>query len=275
MTYFWSLNPRAFKAIFEKRKRVEIRITTDAEGFDYGSVADGDRVIFCCGRSFLSCTVGFVRGYPSVRELLLSEGTEYTLSSTDDLEQGVRSVLGFPGYSQGERENGAYAVGLSGSPELFKGLTADEFASLADDLRREQTGSKSPACASLHPWGMSYARYLVLVSGKRPTLPFSVSIPSNGSERAILNLSYISTENIPDVAISAVFDLSLHLCAAKNIFELVVLCRKDGAAADLLSSCGGEIVKHGAFCPIGSSAVVFGREVLCKAKSLVVGKVDL
>lgn len=51
-----------------------------------------------------------VKWYSSIEELLMVEGTRYTLSSTDNYEEGIKSINSLTGYSEGIKENGVYAI---------------------------------------------------------------------------------------------------------------------------------------------------------------------
>ncbi len=113
MTYTFDINPRAFFAIKDGRKRVEIRANTGLEGFDYGALVSGDVINFICAGDSMLCGVKDVNHYESVRALLEAEGTEHTLSSTNDIEQGIRSVHSFPGYDESIQKNGVFAIHIA------------------------------------------------------------------------------------------------------------------------------------------------------------------
>ena len=85
MTYDFSLNPRAFAAMLAGSKRVEIRVKTAAEPFDYACLAAGDTLRFQNFESGerLAVTLTAAVHYPDIEALLAAEGTEYTLSSTN------------------------------------------------------------------------------------------------------------------------------------------------------------------------------------------------
>lgn len=98
--YLLRLNDRAFSAINARKKRVEIRANTKTP-VDYASIAPGNYIVFynSAGRR-LACRTRRNTLYVSVRALLEAEGTEHTLSSTDDLEQGIRSIESIADYKQ-------------------------------------------------------------------------------------------------------------------------------------------------------------------------------
>ena len=87
MKYNFDINNRAFNAIKNKTKRVEIRTTKLGENhFDYGILKSGDEIEFkSYDGEIINCVVGDVNHYDSIEELLTLEGTRYTLSSTNDL----------------------------------------------------------------------------------------------------------------------------------------------------------------------------------------------
>ena len=82
MKYKFDINNRAFKAIKNKTKRVEIRVTKLGDNqFNYGVLKNNDIIEF---KSYddesINCLVGDVNHYDSIEELLILEGTRYTLS---------------------------------------------------------------------------------------------------------------------------------------------------------------------------------------------------
>ena len=112
MKYNFDINNRAFNAIKNKTKRVEIRATKLGDNhFDYGILKTGDVIEF---KSFdgdiMECLVKDVNHYDSVEELLTLEGTRYTLSSTNDFNEGVKSINSINGYSDAIKKNGVYAI---------------------------------------------------------------------------------------------------------------------------------------------------------------------
>lgn len=105
------INDRAFKAINDGTKRVEIRVSTTKEKKDYGVIKPNDIIVFSNSKNEkLECKVIENIWYKNERELLMVEGTKYTLSSTNDLEEGIKSINSFKNYTQGIKENGIYAI---------------------------------------------------------------------------------------------------------------------------------------------------------------------
>ena len=112
MEYNFDINNRAFKAIKERRKRVEIRATKVGNNhFDYGILKMNDIIHF---NSFdnekIDCIITDVNWYETIEELLTLEGTRYTLSSTDDFNEGVESINSLNGYREAIKNNGVYAI---------------------------------------------------------------------------------------------------------------------------------------------------------------------
>ena len=112
MKYNFDINNRAFKAIKNGTKRVEIRVTKLGDNhFDYGVLKKEDLIEFKSydGES-ITCRVQDVNHYDSIEELLTMEGTRYTLSSTNDFNEGVKSINSIDGYKDAMKVNGVYAI---------------------------------------------------------------------------------------------------------------------------------------------------------------------
>lgn len=112
MEYHLDINNRAFKAIKERKKRVEIRATKLGENhFDYSTLKENDIINFTsfAGEN-LKCIIRDVNWYKSIEELLTMEGTRYTLSSTDDYNEGIKSINSLNGYKTAIEINGIYAI---------------------------------------------------------------------------------------------------------------------------------------------------------------------
>ncbi len=265
MTCLLELNPRAFAAVYRGQKRVEIRINTRAEGFDYGLLAEGDRLVFCCGGDLLTVGVGYLRHYTTVERLLRAEGTRHTLSSTDVLEDGVRSVLGFPGYAEGERQNGVFALGLSGEPVLLRRVPPERLAGLLPP-RGDGVSFDPPGAATV---------CFAPEAGGVPLAPFSLCPGGGNGSTPILYLSYISDDNQQLRHLSTLLEVVFALCSARGAAALAVLTGKSGRTREALLSLGGRAATAGECCPGRSDAVLFGRELICKGKSLVIGNLEV
>ena len=115
MKYNFDINNRAFNAIKNKTKRVEIRTTKLGENhFDYSILKSGDEIEFkSYDDEIINCVVGDVNHYDSIEELLTLEGTRYTLSSTNDFNEGVKSINSINGYEEAMKVNGVYAIHIT------------------------------------------------------------------------------------------------------------------------------------------------------------------
>ena len=112
MKYNFDINNRAFNAIKNRTKRIEIRATKLGDNhFDYGVLKSGDIIEFASyDNDVIECLVKDVNHYDSIEELLTLEGTKYTLSSTNDFYEGVKSINSINGYSDAIKINGVYAI---------------------------------------------------------------------------------------------------------------------------------------------------------------------
>ena len=112
MEYTFDINNRAFNAIKNNKKRVEIRATKNGLGhFDYSVLKANDYIIFISyDKEKIKCLVKEINWYESIEKLLMLEGTRYTLSSTDDYEEGIKSINNIPGYKEAIINNGVYAI---------------------------------------------------------------------------------------------------------------------------------------------------------------------
>ncbi len=112
MEYIFDINNRAFKAIKDKKKRVEIRATKLGENhFDYGVIKPSDIIFFVNDNNEkIKCIVEEVNWYETIEKLLMLEGTRYTLSSTDDYLEGIQSINSLNGYKEAIKKNGVYAI---------------------------------------------------------------------------------------------------------------------------------------------------------------------
>ena len=112
MKYHFDINNRAFNAIKSRTKRIEIRTTKLGDNhFDYSTLKKDDIIEF---KSYdgdtIDCLVDEVNHYNSIEELLTLEGTRYTLSSTNDFNEGVKSINSINGYEEAMKVNGVYAI---------------------------------------------------------------------------------------------------------------------------------------------------------------------
>lgn len=111
MEYNFDINARAFNAIKERTKRVEIRTTKLGNNhFDYSKLKPNDTIIFTSKDEKIKCLVTEINWYKNIQELLKLEGTKYTLSSTDDYDEGIKSINSLDGYAEAIKINGVYAI---------------------------------------------------------------------------------------------------------------------------------------------------------------------
>lgn len=111
------LDDRPFRAIVKGMKTVEIRANKNNSG-EFNSVNDikpGDMICFTNTKTAeqFSCIVERITLYDSVRRLLEAEGVEKTLTSTINLEEGIKSIESFPGYKDLIAKNGVFAISLT------------------------------------------------------------------------------------------------------------------------------------------------------------------
>lgn len=132
-TYDFDLNNRAFNAIIEGTKKVEIRVTKLDGSFDYSTLKENDIVRFTNSKNKrIKCKILKINWYQTIEELLTVEGTEYTLSSTNDFAEGVKSINGFEGYTEAMKKNGVYAIHLE-----YLGVdkySLDEFRCVSENI---------------------------------------------------------------------------------------------------------------------------------------------
>ncbi len=107
-----SINDRAALAIKNGTKRVEIRANKNNK-HDYSKLNSNDIIVFNSNNLGVFYTkVLEVNHYNSIEDLLTLEGTKYTLSSTNDFNEGVKSINSIDGYQKAIAENGVYAIHL-------------------------------------------------------------------------------------------------------------------------------------------------------------------
>ena len=109
--YYLNINDRAFESIKIGTKKVEIRVTTDKSKKNYGNILKNDIIYFKNSKNeMLKCIVDEINWYKNEKELFKMEGTKYTLSSTNDVDEGIKSINSYPSYTSGIKENGIYAI---------------------------------------------------------------------------------------------------------------------------------------------------------------------
>jgi ASC-1-like (ASCH) protein len=95
--YFLTLSERAIK---RGSKKVEVRANKNKSSV--AKMEAGDVIVFTkIGTSEqLRCQIERITLYSTVRDLLLTEGIEPTLSSGKSLEDGITSIESISGYKQ-------------------------------------------------------------------------------------------------------------------------------------------------------------------------------
>ena len=109
MKYNLNLNERAFRAIINKTKRVEIRTITG--NTDYSKMKKDDIIIFKNDKDEkIACKIIEINHYKNVEELLMLEGIRYTTSSTNDYEEAIININKLNGYTDAIKIHGVYAI---------------------------------------------------------------------------------------------------------------------------------------------------------------------
>lgn len=108
-----NINDRAFNAIKNGTKKIEIRVNKINSVNDYSNIKENEMIEFTntIGDKII-CKVIKNKWYKSIEELLTIEGTQYTLSSTNDFEKGVASINRIDGYKEVISKNGVFSIHL-------------------------------------------------------------------------------------------------------------------------------------------------------------------
>lgn len=118
MEYKLNLNNRAFDAIKAGTKKIEIRVTTNKNKINYEDIKKGDILEFTNDKlEKIKCLVNENAWYENSLKLLEMEGTRFTLSSTNDINEGVDSINRFTGYKEGIEKNGIHAIHIQYQPQ--------------------------------------------------------------------------------------------------------------------------------------------------------------
>ena len=120
-TFCKNLNERPFEAFKEGSKKIEIRANKkETSQNSINLMQKGDEIIFTKSESDekISGVIERITLYNSTRELLEKEGTKYTLSSTNDLEEGIKSIESIGNYKQLIEKNGVFAIKLKNVKEV-------------------------------------------------------------------------------------------------------------------------------------------------------------
>lgn len=109
MKYKFNLNDRAFEAIINKTKRIEIRANTN--NHNYGNLEKNDIIEFTNSKNNkIICKVKEVNHYDTLEELLMLEGTRYTTSSTNDFKTAIERINNLSGYKKEISKSGVFAI---------------------------------------------------------------------------------------------------------------------------------------------------------------------
>lgn len=109
MKRYLKLNDRAFKAVKNRTKRVEIRTNDGNE--DYSKFNTNDIIVFKNSEEeTINCKITEINYYKTIEELLMLEGTKDTLSSTNDYDEGIKSINSLNGYEDAIKKFGVYAI---------------------------------------------------------------------------------------------------------------------------------------------------------------------
>jgi ASC-1-like (ASCH) protein/NTP pyrophosphatase (non-canonical NTP hydrolase) len=140
------LNDRAFGAVKEGTKKVEIRANKGRyEQPSFNTATPGDLVEFANTENgnAMVCQITRITLYKSVRHLLKAEDTEETLSSTNDIEEGIESIHSIPGYESYIQDNGVFAVHVS-RPKETLAYQLQELKKLASEKRNINRNNDTP-----------------------------------------------------------------------------------------------------------------------------------
>jgi len=114
VTIYLKLNPRAFCAIAHGTKKVEIRANKKDKGNknSLNDVKRGNYIIFTnlSTNEKLTCIIKRITLYKTIKQLLEKEGVKDTLSSTNDINEGIKSIESIDNYKNLIKKNGVFAI---------------------------------------------------------------------------------------------------------------------------------------------------------------------
>jgi len=115
MNYNLSLNDRPFKAIKTGVKRIEGRVPTSLDKTPYKDIKPHDTFTFKNRLTGETIMVDILRvsHYPNARIMLEQEGVNDVLSSSNDIDQGVKNFNSFREYTENIIKYGIYAIEMS------------------------------------------------------------------------------------------------------------------------------------------------------------------
>lgn len=111
--FYLDLQPRAFEAIKNKTKTIEVRANKNHASLNsVNQMQVGDKIVFnkITTDEKLQCVITRINLYSNVRDLLLAEGINNTLSSGKNLEDGIKSIESISDYKEQIEKNGVFAI---------------------------------------------------------------------------------------------------------------------------------------------------------------------
>lgn len=107
--YELNLNDRAFNAIINRTKRIELRASSDEK--NYNEYEANDKIIFKNSKNEeILCEIKENNHYDTLEELLMLEGTRYTTSSTNSYDEAITNILKLSEYKERINKNGINAI---------------------------------------------------------------------------------------------------------------------------------------------------------------------
>lgn len=107
-----NLNNRAFNAIINGTKKIELRSSSDEHNYNEFKIKD--KIIFTNDNNEkIMCEIVANNHYDSIEELLMLEGTRYTTSSTNDYNEAIKNVLKLNGYKEKIKKSGINAIHIT------------------------------------------------------------------------------------------------------------------------------------------------------------------
>jgi len=111
-SYNLTLRNRPFQAIIQGEKTVEIRANKQDGSINYNQLLHGDVLVFRNEETnqIINCIVKRKSHYETVHELLVKEGTLTTLSSTNSIRKGIKSIEAIGNYREIILIHGVFAI---------------------------------------------------------------------------------------------------------------------------------------------------------------------
>ena len=112
-TFTLNLLARPFDAIKKGTKTVEVRANKNQTSNDsVNKMRSGDTIIFhkIGTNEELMCMITRITLYQTVKDLLMQEDINQTLSSGRNLEEGIKSIESISDYKEQIAKNGVFAI---------------------------------------------------------------------------------------------------------------------------------------------------------------------